>query len=184
MAKISQAYELFNSFGLFLLLFLRQSKKLIYGDYKRAFLKRVKLPCNKIYLAKNPSLNQNLLLRELLDEKFSENSSIIQILDWVFASDGIRGLRNLYVHSLSDPMRLRISKKKIEVNYTGKSPFNENSKTIDLKILFLYSRELHRLIAIVMSKVLSAEMTGLLERFKYLDAHPEELDNYLNALGK
>ncbi len=184
LAKISQAYELFNSFGIFLLLFLRQNKKLKYGKYKRAFLKGQKLIWSQIYLAKKYQLNQNSLLRELLIEKFSENSSIVQILDWIFAFDGIRGLRNLNVHSLSDPTRLRISKKEIEVNYTGKSPFKENSEIIDLKTLFLYSRELHRLIAIIMSKILSAEFTGLLENFKYLKTHPEKLVEYLNALNR
>ncbi len=183
LAKISQAYELFDSFGLFLLLFLRLNKKLKYSKYKRAFLNRKKLKFNQIYSGKNTRFNQNLLLRKLLIEKFSENCSIIQILDWVFASDGIRGLRNLYVHSLSDPMRIRIFKKKIEVNFTGKSPFKENSKKFDLKTLFLYSREVRHLIGIVMFKVLSVELTGLFERFKNLEEHPEELDKFLKALG-
>ncbi len=184
LAKISQAYELFNIFGLFLLLFLRQNKKLGISKYKRAFLKGDKLKISQIYSTNNTQLNQDSLLRELLVEKFSENGSIILILDWVFAFDEIRGLRNLYVHSLSDPKHIRILKKKIEVNYSGKPPFKENSEVIDLKTLFLYTRELHRLIAIVMSKILTAEMTGLLEKFKYFEAHPEELKKFFKELDR
>ena len=120
LTSITDHYESFLLISLYLLiLFKLLAGEDVKGDLK-SFQKGKKLSAYKIYLNPQKEAIEPKLLRTYISESsllVTHKQTILELFDYIFAEEGIRGLRNKKIHHYAEDQIKLVEDKFVEVTY-------------------------------------------------------------------